>query len=133
MSYTNNSLSIIGGAGVTVTPSTATGATTITIDTLGPEFLAVRTAITSPVTVSAATDEVVSIEVPVPGPVIVSIPTGVIGQVFYIKDGLGLASPVNPITISPLASTVDGALTAVINAPYGSLTLVYVGTEWKLL
>jgi hypothetical protein len=133
MSYTNNSLSIIGGAGITVTPSTATGATTITIDTLGPEFLAVRTAIVSPVVVSAATDEVVSVEVPGPVPVTVSIPIGVIGQVFYIKDGLGLASPVNPITISPLASTVDGALTAVINAPYGSLTLVFTGTEWKLL
>ncbi len=133
MSYTNNSLSIIGGAGITVTPSTATGATTITIDTLGPEFLAVRTAVATPVAVSATLDEVISVEVPGPVAVAVNLPAGVIGQVFYIKDGLGLAAPATPITITPLAGTIDGAATAVINAPYGSLTLVYSGTEWKLL
>ena len=133
MSYTNNSLSIIGGAGITVTPTTATGATTLTISTAGPEFLTVRTAVATPITIVAATDEVVSVEVPGPVAVAVNLPAGVTGQVFYIKDGLGLAAPATPVTITPLAGTIDGAATAVINAPYGSLTLVYSGTEWKLL
>jgi hypothetical protein len=133
MSYTNNSLSIAAGAGITVTPTTATGATTITISTTGPEILGVRIAVATPVTVVAATDEVVSVEVPGPVAVAVNLPAGVTGQVFYIKDGLGLAAPATPITITPAAGTIDGAATATINAPYGSLTLVYSGVEWKLL
>lgn len=133
MSYTNNSLSIAAGAGITVTPTTATGATTLTISTVGPEILTVRVAVATPVTVVAATDEVVSVEVPDSVAVAVNLPAGVTGQVFYIKDGLGLAAPATPITITPTAGTIDGAATATINAPFGSLTLVYSGVEWKLL
>jgi hypothetical protein len=133
MSYTNNSLSIAAGAGITVTPTTATGATTLTISTAGTEILAVRIAVATPVTVVAATDEVISVEVPGPVAVAVNLPAGVTGQVFNIKDGLGLATPATPITITPTAGTIDGAATATINAPYGSLTLVYSGVEWKLL
>ena len=133
MSYTNNPTSILAGAGITVTPTTGTGANTITISTAGPEILGVRIAVATPVTVVAATDEVVSVEVPGPVAVAVNLPAGVTGQTFYIKDGLGLAAPATPITITPAAGTVDGAATATINAPYGALTLVYSGTEWKLL
>ncbi len=133
MSYTNNPTSILAGAGITVTPTTGTGANTITISTAGPEILGVRIAVATPVTVVAATDEVVSIEVPGPVAVAVNLPAGVTGQVFYLKDGLGLAAVATPITITPAAGTIDGAATATINAPYGALTLVYSGTEWKLL
>jgi hypothetical protein len=133
MSYTNNSLSIAAGAGIAVSPTTATGATTLTISATGPDILNVRVAVATPVTVVAATDEVVSVEVPGPVAVAVNLPASVTGQVFYIKDGLGLAAPATPITITPAAGTIDGAATATINAPYGSLTLVYSGVEWKLL
>jgi hypothetical protein len=132
MSYTNNSLSIAAGAGITVTPTTATGATTLTISSAGPEILTVTIAVATPVAV-ALTDEVISVEVPGPVAVAVNLPAGVLGQVFYIKDGLGLAAPATPITITPAAGTIDGAATATINAPYGALTLVYSGVEWKLL
>lgn len=132
MSYTNNSLSIAAGAGITVTPTTATGATTITIAATGPDILAVRIAVATPDAV-VVTDEVVSYEVPGPVAVAVTLPAGVTGQVFYLKDGLGLAAPATPITITPAAGTIDGAATATINAPYGALTLVYSGVEWKLL
>ena len=133
MSYTNNSLSIIGGTGITVTPTTNTGATTITLDTIaGPDILTVRIAVATPDTV-LLTDEVVSYEVPGPVAVAVALPAGVTGQVFYLKDGLGLAAPATPITITPAVGTIDGAATAVIDAPYGSLTLVYSGIEWKIL
>jgi hypothetical protein len=133
MSYANNSLSIAAGAGITVTPTTATGATTITISTTGPEILGVRIAVATPIAVVAATDEVVSIEVPGPVAVAVTLPAGVTGQVFYLKDGLGLAAPATPVTITPAAGTIDGAATATIDAPYGALTLVYSGVEWKIL
>jgi hypothetical protein len=133
MSYTNNPTSILAGSGITVTPTTGTGANTITISTGGPEILNVRIALATPVTVVAATDEVVSIEVPVAVAVAVTLPAGVTGQVFYLKDGLGLAAPATPITITPTAGTIDGAATATIDAPYGALTLVYSGVEWKIL
>lgn len=132
MSYTNNSLSIIGGTGITVTPTTNTGATTITLDAVGPDILTVRIAVATPDAV-LLTDELVSYEVPGPVAVAVTLPAGVTGQVFYLKDGLGLASPATPITITPTAGTIDGAATAVINAPFGSLTLAYSGVEWKIL
>ncbi|MFY8212085.1 MAG: hypothetical protein ACOVLB_05405 [Candidatus Nanopelagicus sp.] len=133
MSYTNNPTSILAGAGITITPTTGTGANVVTISTAGPEILGVRIAVATPVTVVAATDEVVSVEVPGPVAVAVNLPAGVTGQVFYLKDGLGLAAVATPITITPAAGTIDGAATATINAPYGALTLVYSGTEWKLL
>ena len=133
MSYINNPTSILAGAGITVTPTTGTGANTITISSAGPEILGVRIAVATPITVVAATDEVVSIEVPGPVAVAVNLPAGVTGQVFYLKDGLGLAAPATPVTITPAAGTIDGAATAVINAPYGALTLVYSGVEWKLI
>lgn len=132
MSYTNNSLSIIGGSGITVTPTTNTGATTITLDAVGPDILTVRIAVATPDAV-LLTDELVSYEVPGPVPVTVTLPAGVTGQVFYLKDGLGLAAPATPITITPAAGTIDGAATAVINTPYGALTLAYSGVEWKIL
>jgi hypothetical protein len=133
MSYTNNPTSILAGAGITVAPTTGTGANTITISASGLVTLAIRNAIVTPVVVSAATDDVVSIQVPGPVAVAVTLPAGVLGQSFTIKDGLGLAAPATPITITPTAGTIDGAGTAVIDVPFGSLTVVYNGTQWLIL
>ena len=132
MSYTNNPTSILAGAGITVTPTTGTGANTITISASGTQVLAVRVATTTPDTVTNA-DDIVSVQVPGPVAVAVNLPAGTTGRIFTIKDGLGLAAPGTPITITPAAGTTDGAATATINAPYGSLTLVYTGTEWQLI
>ena len=53
---------------------------------------------------------------------------------FYIKDALGLAAPATPITINPDGTeTIDGANAATIDVPYGSVTLVFSGTEWLIL
>ena len=132
MSYTNNPLSIIGGTGIVVTPITGTGANQVTISTSGTQTLAVRIAVATPVAV-VATDDVVSIEVPGPVAVAVNLPVGVTGATYTIKDGLGLASVATPITITPAAGTIDGAATATINVPYGSVTVVYSGVEWKII
>jgi len=133
MSYTNNPTSILTGTGITIAPITGTGANTITISASGVQGVAVRIAVATPIIVSAATDDVISVQVPGPVPVAVTLPAGVTGQQFTIKDALGLASVVAPITITPLAGTIDGAATATINAPFGSLTLVYNGTQWILI
>jgi len=132
MSYQNNPTSILAGSGIAITPTVGTGANTITISATGPDILAIRIAVATPDT-ALGTDEVVSYEVPGPVAVAVALPAGVTGQVFYLKDGLGLAAPATPITITPAAGTIDGAATATIDAPYGALTLVYSGVEWKIL
>lgn len=132
MSYTNNPTSILAGTGITVTPVTGTGANVITIDAVGTPLLAVTIAVATPVAVVDA-DDIISVEVPGPVAVAVNLPAGVTGQVFYIKDGLGLASVATPITITPAAGTIDGVAAAVINVPYGALTLAYSGVEWKIL
>jgi hypothetical protein len=132
MSYSNNPTSILAGTGISISPTSGTGANTITISATGVQTLAVRVAVATPVAV-VNTDDVISVEVPGPVAVAVNLPAGVTGRVFNIKDGLGLAAPATPITITPAAGTIDGAATATINAPYGSLTLVYSGTEWKVL
>lgn len=132
MSYSNNPTSILAGTGISISPTSGTGANTITISATGTQTLAVRIATATPVTVTDA-DDVISIEVTPQAPVAVSLPAGTTGRVFNIKDGLGLANNPNPITITPAAGTIDGAATAVINAPYGSLTLVYSGVEWKVI
>jgi hypothetical protein len=94
----------------------------------------VRIAVATPVTVSATTDDVISVQVPGPVAVAVNLPAGTTGKTFIIKDGLGLASPATPITITPTApDTIDGAATATINAPFGSLTLIFDGAQWILV
>jgi len=132
MSYQNNPTSILAGTGITITPTVGTGANTITISGAGNQIVTVRTAVATPVAV-VNTDDVVDIAVPGPVAVAVTLPAGVLGRVFNIKDGLGLAAPATPITITPAAGTIDGAATATIDAPYGSLTLVYNGTQWIIL
>lgn len=134
MSYTNNPTSILAGAGITVTPTTGTGANVITLSASGINPVAVRVAVATPIAVSATTDEVISVQVPGPVAVAVTLPAGVLGKVITIKDGLGLSSNPNPITITPAgADTIDGAATATISAPFGSLTLVFDGAQWILV
>lgn len=134
MSYTNNPTSILAGTGITVTPTAGVGAEVVTISSSGVPTLAVRIAVATPVTVSATTDDVISVQVPGPVAVAVNLPAGVAGKTFTIKDGLGLAAPATPITITPNgADTVDGAASATINAPYGSLTFVFDGGQWILV
>ena len=132
MSYTNNPTSILAGAGITVAPTIGTGANTITISASGVQAVAVRIAVATPVAV-VNTDDVVAVQVPGPVAVAVNLPAGVLGRVFNIKDGLGLAAPATPITVTPAAGTIDGAATATIDVPFGSLTLVYDGVQWLIL
>lgn len=133
MSYSNNPTSIKAGTGISITPTTGTGSNQITISATGTQTLQVRTATATPVTVTN-TDDVISVEVSPAAPVTVDLPAGITGRVFNVKDGLGLASILNPITITPAGiETIDGSATATINAPYGSLEFVFSGTEWKIL
>jgi hypothetical protein len=54
------------------------------------------------------------------------------GQMHRIKDSTGSAGT-NNITITPSGHTIDGAVSKVINISFGSVDIVYSGTEWKIL
>jgi hypothetical protein len=109
MSYTNNPTSILAGTGIVVTPTTGTGANQITISASGIQVVAIRNAILSPVVVNG-TDDIVSIQVPGGVAVAVTLPVGTLGRQITIKDGLGLATILLPITITATAGTIDGAI-----------------------
>jgi hypothetical protein len=132
MSYTNNPRSLIAGTGITLSPTTGTGANTVTITANGLALEPVRIALVSPDTV-LATDSIVSYQLTVPGAVAVALPAGITGTVYYLKDGTGDAAT-NPITITPNgAETIDDAATATINTNYGALTLAYTGAKWEII
>lgn len=61
----------------------------------------------------------------------VILPVSSTGTVFIVKDISGNAIT-NPITISASA-TIDAAASATINTNYGSVTLVFNGTEWNII
>lgn len=66
------------------------------------------------------------------GPVTITLPIGILGAVYIIKDSLGDANN-NPITIQGTGGQlVDGSI-ATINSPYGSLQLIFNGTEWSIV
>jgi hypothetical protein len=65
-------------------------------------------------------------------PTSVVLPASPVGTVFIIKDAAGVAS-INPITVSAIASTIDGVAAATINANYGSITLIFNGIEWNIV
>lgn len=54
------------------------------------------------------------------------------GKIITIKDGKGDAAT-NPITVTPAAGTIDGAANVTINSNYGSVDLIYNGTEWSII
>ena len=66
------------------------------------------------------------------GQVVITLPTGILGTVYIVKDCSGNASVANPIIVQGTAQNVDGA-TSTINTPYGSLTFIFNGTEWSIV
>jgi hypothetical protein len=65
-------------------------------------------------------------------PVTITLPTGVLGTVYIVKDCFGDAAN-NPITIQGTGGeTVDGS-TATINTNFGSLQFVFNGTDWSIV
>lgn len=59
------------------------------------------------------------------------IASPVVGKMINIKDGKGDANT-NNITITPAAGNIDGAATRVINTAFGSVSLIYNGTQWNV-
>lgn len=54
------------------------------------------------------------------------------GRVLIVKDGKGDAAA-NNITLTPAAGTIDGGASVVITSNYGSVAIVYNGTQWNVI
>jgi hypothetical protein len=64
-------------------------------------------------------------------PVTITLPVGILGTVYIIKDCSGNAGN-QPITIQGTGQTVDIS-TATINVPFGSVTVVFNGSTWSIV
>jgi hypothetical protein len=88
------------------------------------------TNVTTATYTALATDYFLCVDVA--APVTITLPTGILGTVYVVKDCDGDATT-NIITIQGTGGQlIDGAATALVNAPYGSLTFVFNGTEWSI-
>jgi hypothetical protein len=54
------------------------------------------------------------------------------GQRHIIKDSVGSAAA-NNITVTPSGKNIDGAASSVININFGSITIVYDGSQWLIV
>lgn len=88
------------------------------------------TNVTTPTYTALATDYFLCVDTATT-PVTITLPTGILGTVYIIKDCSGDAVT-NPITVQGTGQTVDGS-TATVNTPYGSISLIFNGTEWSIV
>lgn len=66
------------------------------------------------------------------GQVVITLPTGILGTVYVVKDCDGNASVATPIIIQGTAQNVDIG-TATIDVSFGSLTFIFNGTSWSIV
>lgn len=64
-------------------------------------------------------------------PVTITLPTGILGTVYIIKDCSGNATNA-PITVQGTAQNVDSN-TATVNTPFGSITVIFNGSNWSIV
>jgi len=122
--------SIIGGGGIPgpVGPTGPTGPTGPQGEPGIPGLVPVTEVTTTPFTADL-TDYYLAVDVATA--VSVVLPVSPTGTVFVIKDTDGDAAT-NPITVTA-STTIDGAASALINTNYGSITLIFNGTEWNIV
>lgn len=117
-------LSLTAGSGISLTANTGH----VTISSYGADLINVIgvTANYSP----TITDEYIGVYSATA--ITISLPTGIPGRVYYIKDEYGQGS--GKITIQPVSGElVDGKPNYVISVPYQSVGLVFRGTSWWII
>jgi hypothetical protein len=65
-------------------------------------------------------------------PVTITLPTGVSGTIYIVKDCFGAAAT-NPVTIQGTGGQLVDGSTATINTNFGSLQFVFNGTDWSIV
>ena len=64
--------------------------------------------------------------------VIITLPTGILGTVYVIKDCTGNASPTLPIIVQGTGQNVDIG-TATIDTSFGSISVIFNGVDWSIV
>jgi predicted dehydrogenase len=64
--------------------------------------------------------------------VTITLPTGILGTVYMVKDCSGNANN-NNITIQGTGGQLVDGSSATINSPYGSIQLIFNGSEWSIV
>jgi hypothetical protein len=78
------------------------------------------------------TDDTIIVNTSSTSNTITPLASPVTGTKYVIKDGTGLAGT-NNITITPSGKNIDGSSSYVIANNYGSLTIVFNGTQWSVI
>ena len=81
-------------------------------------------------TISAMSDYFLCVAYTSTGAVTETLPAGVAGQTFLIKD-CGGAAATHSITIIPSSGTIDGGSSYSLATNYGSVALTYVNSQWS--
>ena len=89
------------------------------------------TDVTTPTYTALATDYFLCVDTATT-PVTITLPTGILGTVYIVKDCSGDADT-NNITIQGTGGQLVDGSTATINSPYGSISLIFNGTEWSIV
>jgi hypothetical protein len=100
------------------------------INTVSGRVVKITTPVSYPYT-TLTTDYVILVDTS-SARTITPLASPVTGTTYRIKDNVGSAAA-NNITITPSGKNIDGAASFVINANYGSVDIVYNGTQWNVL
>ena len=117
-------LSVVAGAGISVSASTGY----ITISASGADLIA-TIGVTGSYT-ATANDEYIGVFSA--AAVTITLPVGVTGRVYTIKDEYGQGS--GKITIQPSGlEKIDNANTYIISVPNQSVSVVFRGGQWRII
>lgn len=117
-------LSLTAGAGITLSGSTGN----ITISSVGADLISVYG--TSTNYTATALDEYIGVDSV--AAVTITLPAGVSGRIYTIKDEHGQGS--GKITIQPQSGElVDGKTNYVISVPYQSISVVFRAGQWRII
>lgn len=117
-------LSVTAGAGISVSNSTGN----IIISSAGADLIS-TIGVTGSYT-ATLTDEYIGVFSA--SAVTISLPPGINGRVYTIKDEYGQGS--GKITVQPSGvEKIDNANTYVISVPYQSISIVFRGGQWRVI
>jgi hypothetical protein len=117
-------LSLIAGPGITLSSNTGD----ITVSSVGADLISVYGTTTSYTATSS--DEYIGVFSA--AAVIITLPIGVDGRVYIIKDEYGQGS--GKITIQPqVGELIDGKSNYVISVPYQSVQTVFRAGQWRII
>lgn len=117
-------LSLVAGAGISLSGSTGY----ITISASGADLIA-TIGVTGSYT-ATANDEYIGVFSA--SAVTITLPFGVTGRVYTIKDEYGQGS--GKITVQPSGTEkIDNANTYIISVPYQAISVVFRGGQWRVI